>query len=204
MKNLKIIILIAGMLAFTQVNAQAPKTEIGIKGGLNLSSMSIENADDNNILPGFQAGIYSKIPLGSGTFSLQPEVLYSKKGLKKDGTDYNLSYLEVPLKMAYNLAPDFNFHAGPYVGYSLSAKAEGSGQMADVSGMIEPGAIDKSYFNNLDVGLTAGMGFSLNKLDLGFDYSFGFLPTAEENKARQPVLGNAKNNVIQVHVGYRF
>ena len=204
MKTLKIFILIAGVLAFTKASSQAPKTEVGIRGGLNLSSMSVEDADDNNILPGFQAGVYSKIPLGNGSFSLQPELLYSGKGLKKDGTEYNLNYLELPLKVAYNLAPDFNFHAGPYVGYLLNAKVKGSGQLADVSGMIDPGAIDNSYFNNLDVGLTAGLGFSLNRLDLGFDYSFGILPTADENKALQPILGSAKNNVIQVHVGYRF
>ena len=206
MKALKYIIIIIGIGVFSQAHAQMP--QFGIKAGLNLSNMSVDGADDSNILPGFHVGAFTSVPIGTSAFSVQPELLYSTKGMKAEYTEsvtgeatYRLNYIDIPVYLVYNLARDFNFHAGPYVGFLLNAHTEFDSEVVD---FLEITSEDEDYFNSITVGLSAGLGFSLMKFDLGFNYSFGFIPVADENKALEPLLGDAKNNVIQVYVGYRF
>lgn len=209
MKILKYIIIIIGIGAFSQAHAQMP--QLGIKAGLNLSNMSVEGADDSNILPGFHVGAFTSVPIGTSAFSVQPEVLFSTKGMKAEytgivtgETTYRLNYIDIPVYLVYNLARDFNFHAGPYVGFLLNANTETDAEVLDFLEITNQDDLDKEYFNGTTVGLSAGLGFSLMKFDLGFNYSFGFIPVADEEKALEPLLGDAKNNVIQVYVGYRF
>jgi hypothetical protein len=49
------------MLAFNASNAQDIKSStaaFGFKGGLNFSNLYTDNVDDNNVLTGFNAGLY--------------------------------------------------------------------------------------------------------------------------------------------------
>lgn len=50
-------------------------TRIGIKGGLNLSTLYAENVDDTKMLTGFNLGLFAKLPL-SDHFAIQPELYF--------------------------------------------------------------------------------------------------------------------------------
>src|SRR4051794_29420304 len=123
------LFFIAGILAiFSTVHAQqqqtsnetALATKFGIKGGLNLTNLSSESFTDNHLKPGFNVGIFSKIPVTPG-FSVQPELLYSLKGSKTDynnfveGTGqyrFNLGYVELPILAVINLPKNFYLQLG--------------------------------------------------------------------------------------------
>ena len=85
------LLLTASLVIFSTVHAQQQQTsdestlatKFGIKGGLNLTNLSSDNFTDNHLKPGFNVGIFSKIPVTTG-FSIQPELLYSLKGSKTD------------------------------------------------------------------------------------------------------------------------
>ena len=44
-------------------NAQVTNAKIGIKGGVNFSNLYTEDVDDNNVLTGFNVGLFAKLPI---------------------------------------------------------------------------------------------------------------------------------------------
>lgn len=217
-KIIKPITLITLMILSFMVtnNLNAQENKFGLKGGLNLSSLNIDNADDNNIVPGFHAGFWGRIML-SDVVSFQPEVLYSGKGVKTvynedflgvdvaDGeTKLNLNYIEIPLHFAYHLSEDFNFHAGPYVGMLMNASVETQGEVLDFIDIDNAEDLDRSEFNTLDYGISVGLGFNVDALMFGFNYSMGLNPVAKDGESMENLLDNAKNRNIQVYVGIMF
>ena len=56
--------------------------QFGIKGGMNVSSLSKDaGLSDNKSKIGFNAGLFMNAPLGQN-FSIQPEILYNNLGDK--------------------------------------------------------------------------------------------------------------------------
>src|ERR1700744_2547677 len=63
------------------------KPKFGIKGGLNLTNLYVDNSNDEHIKAGFNAGVFAKLPITKG-FSIQPELLYSVKGAKETYSNF--------------------------------------------------------------------------------------------------------------------
>src|SRR6185295_14477568 len=108
-------------------NSLSPK--FGIKGGVNLTNMYVNDVSDENMKVGFNAGFFAKLPITKG-FSIQPELLYTSKGAKETYNNFiegkgeyrfNLNYIELPLLAVFNVAKNFNIHAGPYASYLVGA-----------------------------------------------------------------------------------
>jgi hypothetical protein len=197
---------------FIASTAKAQESSAGIKGGLNLSSMTTDGNDDKNLKPGFHIGVFNKIET-SETFAIQPELLYSVKGIKynydeslfADGeTRFNLHYLEVPVKLVFNLSEDFEFQFGPYVSYLLGANIDTDADVLDFFEIDSDDEIDRKNFNSFDYGLTAGIGFDLDPLIIGLNYNLGLNQVAKDDEVSEEILGDAKNTTIMVSVGLRF
>ncbi|HJY11327.1 MAG TPA: outer membrane beta-barrel protein, partial [Flavobacterium sp.] len=62
--------------SFGMLQAQEEKvtTEFGVKGGFNMSNLYQSEADDNNVIYGFNAGVYATLPI-SDFIAIQPEIL---------------------------------------------------------------------------------------------------------------------------------
>lgn len=192
--------------------AVGQESTAGFKGGINLSSLTTDGNNDKNLKVGFHAGVYNKIPLGR-SFSLQPELLYSGKGMKlnydesalADGdSKFNLNYLELPVKLVFNLAEDFEFQFGPYVAYLVNANVDTDADVLDFWEIDSEDEIDRDRFKSLDYGVSLGLGFNLDALILGFNYNLGLTQVAKDDELSYDVLGDAKNSVIQVYAGLRF
>lgn len=205
-----IIVSLSVILAGTSLYAQEATT--GIKGGLNLSSLTTDGSDDKNLKPGFHAGVFTKIPV-SEVFAIQPELLYSGKGIKLDydestfadgETKFNLNYIDLPVKLVFNLSEDFEFQFGPYISYLVNANVDTDAEVLDYFGIDSENEIDRDYFNSLDYGFTAGLGFDLDPLIFGLNYSLGLKEAAKDDEPSYDLLGDAKNSVIQVYVGMKF
>ncbi len=184
-----ITILLIMALSFPKVMAQ--NTEAGIKGGLNLSWLTVDNADDNNIIPGFHVGVWGRW-MANEKFGIQPEVLYSGKGMKAvynkdflgfdvaDGTTkLNLNYIDIPVYLTYFLSEDFNFHFGPYIGILMNAHIDTDAQILEFINVNNSDDIDRSKFNTLDYGVSGGLGFNLDPLVLGFNWGIGLHQVAQ-------------------------
>lgn len=200
-------IISTSLLMQTELKAQQ---KVGIKGGLNLSNLT-GDTNDKNLLAGFHVGGWLEAPV-TEALSIQPELLFSQKGLKQDynwdelnvETRLRLNYLEIPVNLVYHLSKDFSFEGGPYIGYLLSAKMEATSE--NNSGSIEYlKELDRNDFNQFDFGLGFGLRYYFNPLYLGFNYKAGFANITNNEKTNtDDLFDKAKNNVIQIYAGIAF
>jgi hypothetical protein len=130
--------------------------------------------------------------------SLQPELLYSSVGAKMNilgiKASSRLNYLSLPIMLRYNPQPIFNLHAGPQIGFLVSAKEELEGLSED--------AMDA--YKQLDVGLGIGAGVEL-PIGIGFSarYVLGIANIADMSDADE-IEGKFTNNVFQISVNYKI
>lgn len=210
MKNTTKIFSLVVLLLFT-TNAFSQSSRFGVKAGLNMSNMTLENSDDSNLKFGLHAGVFNKIAI-TDRFAIQPELLYSSKGLKNEydnvGADgevkFNLNYIDLPVKLVFNLAEDFTFQFGPYVGYLVNANVDTDAEVLGFFDVDSQDNLDRDKFNALDFGLTGGLGFDFDPLVVGFNYNLGLSQVAKDGEATAVMLGDARNTVIQIYAGILF
>ncbi|NCI50531.1 PorT family protein [Sediminibacterium roseum] len=176
----------------------------GIKGGINLNNLYVDNVTDQNMKVGANVGLYAKLPVATG-FAVQPEITYSMKGsqttynsvLGSGKYRFNLDYLEVPVAAVVNIAPNFNIHAGPYVAFLLSAKVKDVDANGTVNGVTQ---LNTDNFHSTDWGLFGGLGFDIGGATLGARYTKGFQEVGKPG-ATSNFLQNAKNSGFTFYVG---
>ena len=211
-------LFITGLLAiFSTVYAQEQQTsaessmhaKFGIKGGINLTNLYSDNFSDNHLKAGFNAGVFSKIPVTQG-FSIQPELLYSLKGSKTDYNNFvqgsgqyrfNLGYLELPLLAVVNLTKNFSIHAGGYGAYLTNANIKDVNNNGTIKNITD---LNADNFNRWDFGLAGGVGFDIENFMIGARYNYGLTNIGKSGNASGDVLGSSKNNGLAVYVGFGF
>jgi hypothetical protein len=209
MKKKMFIFTVALTLTAGAISAQ--ESRFGIKGGLNVSTLTTNDFDDKNLKPGFHVGVFNKISLGEA-LAIQPELLFSTKGAKysydnilvKGDSKFNLNYIELPVKLVVNLLTIFEVQFGPYVGYLVNAKAETNAEVLDFWNIGSEDEIDRKQFKAFDYGLSMGLGLNLDPLVIGVNYNLGLTTVADEDKISDNILGDSKNSVIQIYMGIRF
>ena len=169
-------LFLAVVLIFTAISATlAQNVDYGIKVGGNYSTLSGYQNGEKNYLPGFHAGLIAEVRL-SPTFSLQPELLYSLEGARAEFTysigeasfsidqKIKLGYINLPVIMNYYVFPAFSLHAGPQVGYLVSANSEYdlTSKFPGESQVNKSGEEDiKDTFKKASLGLNVGFGYEL-------------------------------------------
>lgn len=186
------------------VNVQAQGGRAGIKGGLNVSNLYIDDVTDENARFGFNVGVYGQV-LSTDVLALQLELLYSTKGSKAqyDGfidqeIKYNLNYLDLPVLAVFKLGEQVELHAGGYAGYLLGANISYSGDLG--TGVDE---IDKDNLKPLDYGLIGGLGFNFGAVQVGARYNYGLAKLADSDGAKA-LIGDSKNSVGQVFISFNL
>ena len=181
-------------------SASAQGLTIGVKGGVNISTVNFESADDDLTLDwrlGAVAGGFVRFPVLSW-LELQPEVLYSVKGGTQEGFGVSssvlLDYLEVPVLARMPLGGGRKYFAvaGPYVGFRMRARTR-----TEFSGSTEEMDIGDSV-ERLDFGLAVGGGVEIGSLVFDGRYSFSLGDIDADDD------GKGKNRVVTATVGYRF
>ncbi len=174
--NFRTVLTAACIMATIPTAAQI---SIGVQGGATFSNPNIKPpaglSYESNARTSYQGGLIFDIPLGEGGLRIMPELKYANKmhelsttaaiimpgALTYKGTS-NISYIEVPVNLAYAFGGDTKIivGAGPYVGYGLSGKNEytitnGSGtQIGSASEDIEFGS-GSTEISRLDYGAHA-------------------------------------------------
>ena len=173
----------------------------GVKGGLNVSNLYVDDVDDENARYGFNLGFYGQV-LSSETFAIQPELLFSTKGSKIEyggglfdqTVKYNLSYLDLPVLAVFKLGDAAEIHVGPYVSYLLDANISHDGDLG--SGVDD---IDREHLKSFDYGLSGGFGLNFGALQVGARYNYGLVKLADSDGA-ELLIGDAKNSVAQIYL----
>jgi hypothetical protein len=191
---------ILSLLTFISSDVQA-QINGGIKGGLNVSNMYVDEVDDENARFGFNLGFYGQV-LSSDVFALQPELLFSTKGSKIEyggnlfdqTIKYNLSYLDIPILAVFKLGESAEIHIGPYVGYLLGASITHEG---DLGNAVDE--IDRDHLKPFDYGLAGGFGLNFGNVQVGARYNYGLAKLADSDEA-EVLIGDSKNSVAQLYL----
>jgi len=188
-------------------NSLSPK--FGIKGGVNLTNMYVNDVSDENMKVGFNAGFFAKLPVTRG-FSIQPELLYTSKGAKETYDNFilgegeyrfNLNYIELPVLAVINLAKNFNVHVGPYVSYLVNANIKdlkNDGTINDIKDL------DAENFNRFDYGVAGGLGIDISNFTLGARYNYGFREIGKSGSLSGQLTKDSKNSAISLYIGIGF
>ena len=177
-----------------------PTARVGIKGGLNVSNLYIDDVNDENARFGFNGGFYGQI-LSSEVFAIQPELLFSTKGSQADyggvinsTVRFNLNYLDLPVLAVIKLGTSAEIHAGAYASYLLSANIKYEGNIGNGTDRI-----DRDQLKSFDYGLAGGLGLNFGAVQIGARYNYGLVKIADSNSARN-ALGDSKNSVAQLYL----
>ena len=197
---LSIVLLMAG-IAHAQVTG-------GIKAGLNYSNI-IKTGDDDfstDFKAGFHAGLFVDIPLVD-RLAFMPEVMYSQKGYKADGTsllggayEYSLTsnFIDVPLLLKVNAAPGFSIHLGPQFSFLMST-TENFKQGSDAYRTTVREEND-NLKKNIFAGV-AGIEISGESVGISARYGLDFKKNNENGSSETPAY---KNQVFQLGLSIKL
>ena len=206
MKNNIVLISMVLMLFLGSYISSNAQVRIGVKAGLNMSSLYTNDSENSNLITGFNMGVFSKLPI-LDFLAIQPEIYLTTKGasvsynnLFVDGSArFNLTYLEVPVLCVYNITDNFNVHAGPYLAYMLNGKVTND---SDINLFDFEENIDANDYNRIDAGIALGAGVDVGAISLGLRYNLGLTKVGKE----QSILGvnytipDATNGVLNLYV----
>lgn len=204
MKKILGILTVIVAVSFGSVDVLA-QMRAGIKGGLNVSNLYVDDVNDENARFGFNVGVYGQI-FSTDAFAIQPELLFSTKGSKVEyggnffdqTVKYNLSYLDLPVLAVFKLGESAEIHVGPYVSYLLGANISTDGDFG--SGIQD---IDRDNLRSFDYGLAGGFGLNFGSFQIGARYNYGLAKVADSDIA-EAAIGDSKNSVGQLYLSFNF
>jgi hypothetical protein len=195
----------------------AVQTRFGLKGGVNLASLSAKeftataNPSTNN-KTGYHVGAFVNIPL-SATTRLQPELVLSSQGSKMEesrnnaggtgSTRYNyeedLNYINLPIMFQVQTAGGFFVETGPQFSYLIDAEQNGTSPISTT----DRTNIDHIR-DNFDIAWGLGVGYlSRVGLGIGARYNYGIRNIVNETGSTGDV-GELRNRVLQIGLVYQF
>ncbi|HYC28745.1 MAG TPA: porin family protein [Chitinophagaceae bacterium] len=190
MKKLSLMAVL--LLAAGAIYAQRSTTQFGIKAGVNLANLEIENTPDGDHRTGFHVGGLAHIHV-SPHIAVQPELVFSTQGREQDfgGVNYrtNLSYINLPVLLQYMAGGGFRLETGPQLGILVNAENKAGSVETDV----------KNSYKTPDVSWAFGAGY-LTSVGLGFDarYNLGLSNINDASSAK------VRNRVWQIGLFYQF
>ena len=191
------------------------QVRIGAKGGLNyvnnvISQNNLGYLDDGEYRLGYHFGLIGIVGLAK-KISINPELLFSNKGYRFEGTRttnppgngaVHLNYVNMPILLGYQVQEKINILAGFELGYLISARSKFDSETVDISGI---------WNNKLDFGAAVGLRYFLTEsFPLELRYTHGLTSVIKDVTLTDAngfvIENNAKfqNRALQFSIGYVF
>ena len=190
MRSLAVVLAAAGLVGLLPARALAQGSTLGLKGGLNVSTLSIDDPMRPDLEIESQTGLVLGAFLecgGESWFALQGEVNYSQNGaMLTDGgsaATLDLDYIRVPVLVMARIGPDdrtlYPFvYTGPQLAFEVRCrvKTEEAGVTQDLA--CESEELENPLdTRNVEFGLVFGGGveylFGGLKMELDARYNLG-------------------------------
>ncbi|MNK07619.1 hypothetical protein D3C87_255340 [compost metagenome] len=173
-------------------NKQSMTPSFGIKGGVNLATVTGSDFDSPDSRTSFHVGVVGEMPVAD-ILSIQAEVLYSGQGFDfepipgGDKAEFQLDYINVPVLAKVYVFKGLSLEVGPQFGFLVNEKIDfKSGE-----------DIELDSAKKFDVGVAGGLTF---QTDMGLfasgRYVYGVTDIYDD--------ANIKNSVFQIGLGYKF
>lgn len=185
------------LLAGIEANAQVG-VAVGIKAGPNFAKINADESANQNYKnrTGFHGGAF--VLIKASKIGVQPEILFSQQGSKLEinTEDYeaNFNYINIPIMVKLYTVAGINLQVGPQFGFLSLAEVKSTGANASTDDI-------KDQCKKSDMSAAFG---------LGWDLPFGLTIDARYNLGLSKIFddasnnSNAKNQVIQLSVGYKL
>ena len=197
-KFLTVVVLFAALM--TAVPAKA-EVKFGVKGGLNLTSMSLDaKAIDKSNQAGFFIGPTFKFTLPIVGLGFDASALYDQRKAEVDDTSIKQQSIQIPINIRYGIGlgstASIYFFAGPQFGFNVGDKDI----KTDVGNWT---------FKSSNISANVGLGLMLlSHLQISANYNFGLGKTGEFDEflpgAVNAIKENGKLNAWQIGVAYFF
>ena len=197
-KILTIAVLFAALM--TAVPAKA-EVKFGLKGGLNLTSMSLDaNAISKSNQAGFFIGPTVKFTLPIVGLGFDASALYDQRKAEVDDTSIKQQSIQIPINLRYGIGlgstASIYFFAGPQFGFNVGDKDI----KTDVGNWT---------FKSSNISANVGLGLMLlSHLQISANYNFGLGKTGEFDEflpgAVNAIKENGKLNAWQIGLTYFF
>ncbi|KAA3439179.1 porin family protein [Rufibacter hautae] len=184
---MKKFLSVAALFLFFALGAHA-QTSLGLKGGLNVSTIRIPNVDIDPRL-GVHFGGFASTPISS-RFALQPEIVYSQQGVKANQYTYTYHYLNVPLIFKGTISGGLHLQVGPQFGILLAADRKEGRTTLDIT----------DSRNRYDGAIALGLGYDVSAWQISARYNLGLSDVRDGSDNGI----NHTNNVFQLSLGYKF
>jgi hypothetical protein len=186
------------IILITTVMMRAQDTAFGIKAGVNLTSMNLDDPEASyDSRTGFHAGIFLR-----GKFNkvaVQPEVLiFTQKGEFKTivgNYENSFTYLSIPFMLKFYPVAGLNLQVGPQFGFLL----DGEQKYPTVTGGTGTRDITESYKSS-DVSMSLGAGYDFG-FGLGLDVRYNIGVKDINNEANGDP---ARSRVFLISLGWNF
>ena len=194
MKKVQCLIVVFLLVGFS---VRAQEVSIGVKGGLNLAKLDVNDAGSSiKNKTGFHGGAFVLFKLSK--LAIQPEIIFSQQGTEFEfsGQDLeaNFNYVNIPVLLKFYLVAGLNLQVGPQFGFLTST---GGNTVDDVGRVISN---TKGLYKDSDFSIGLGAGWDLPfRLTLDVRYNLGVKEI--EDQAAQSAI---KNQVWQLSVGYKL
>lgn len=183
--------------------------QIGIKAGVNFAQVSKASDINAGNKSGFHVGLFLAPPTKK-IISSRTELLFSRQGYDyKNGTktgDVNLDYIQMGQLMSINITKYLSLMFGAQTAYLISAKVDSSNGGTSGGSSYERSVMD--LYNRMDYGYALGAEVHpVMGLIIGVRYNVSLAKIYKDIQSFQRpsfTSEDAKNNVVQLSVGWRF
>lgn len=196
---MKKTILVIAMLTGFAYNAASQEAKYGFKAGVNFSTLTGDVPAGTESKTGFHIGGVAEYP-ASEKFSIQPEIVYSEQGatftteipgFTGGKTDIKVVSLNVPILGKYYITNGFSIEAGPQISYRLTSSVN--------TNFAEEEYGEGGSQKMIEFGLAGGVAY-----DISSGLFFQARYAAGLTKINDDKVGNVKNSVFSISVGYKF
>ncbi len=204
---MKKFILVLAALTFS-IAAYSQGFEIGIKGGLNITSAGAVK----NLVPGvgisskntYNGGVYGRFKIKLIGVFLQPELVYNSRGYNFNitepitNTTINIKqqayYIDMPVLVGLKMFKFLRVYAGPNFQYLLKNEITGIDDIVDFK---------KTDMKKANTGVQIGFGLDLSKFRVDLKYDFNPTdmgsPFSYQNQAQ-----SIKTSMVTIQLGYKL
>lgn len=172
-------------------NTVPENSGFGLKGGLNFADVRNLDAGMNfKTKTSYHVGAFAQFSV-TDWFSLQPEILYSRKGYDSTNVARKLDYFDLPLLLVFNPLSNVSFHVGPQASLLMTVK-EGETEINKAAS-----------YKSLDYGVVGGVEARVSFFRLGARYSLGMNEIYQDayRQVASNVNRDIKNGAFQVYLG---
>ncbi|WP_457127045.1 outer membrane beta-barrel protein [Mucilaginibacter sp. HD30] len=189
MKKITTTLLLSAVVCFSASAQLSPKFQFGVKGGVNLTSLSKSGTFNSDNQAGYLGGIWMRF--GALGFNVQPEAYVTSKSVVIDGSSAKFTSLDMPVLFGGKVGAlgfGTRFYTGPVVSFAINKEQSFGTAAANAA---------KLNYKDQNFAWQLGAGVDIQKISIDLRYEKGL-------SKQEYGTGSTKINLFNLSLGYRL